>query len=114
MIERGQVWVSAHHLGAIDREDAPPVDLSQYLALQPAWKADAACRDADLDDFFADEDETVRVGKALSLCQSCPVVEECLEHAMSTPGPTFGVWGNTTARQRRALRRRAKTEGDAA
>lgn len=114
MTTRGAAWVSADRLGVEEDPSPPPVDLSAYLAMQPAWKSEAACREADLDDFFADESDTVRVGRALSLCRDCPVIEECLAQAMGTPGPTYGVYGGTTARQRRAMRREAKAKGEAA
>ena len=36
----------------------------------------------------------------------CPVKQECLEYALQVPGPTVGVWGGTTERERRAIKRK--------
>jgi WhiB family redox-sensing transcriptional regulator len=41
---------------------------------------------------------------ALRLCAACQVVEECLAHALDAGEQ--GIWGGTTARQRRAMRRK--------
>lgn len=35
----------------------------------------------------------------------CPVREECLNYAIQLPGPSFGVWGGKTERERRAIKR---------
>lgn len=52
--------------------------------------------------FFA---ETVR-GQvaAASVCSACPVKRECLTHALEQE-IEYGVWGGSTGRQRRELRR---------
>lgn len=43
------------------------------------------------------------VRQAKAVCEQCPVREECLEHALTTP-ETFGVWGGKSERERRAIR----------
>jgi WhiB family redox-sensing transcriptional regulator len=45
----------------------------------------------------------VRVAKAI--CQSCPVMEECLAYAHKH-NIKFGVWGGTTEGERRVLRQK--------
>lgn len=48
------------------------------------------------------------LGPAKALCRQCPLQVPCLEYAvtqLSTFEDQDGVWGGTTARQRRALRR---------
>lgn len=54
------------------------------------------------------------VAVQIATCTQCPVREACLAHALAheTPGnknlaKRQSVWGGTTARQRRALRRAA-------
>jgi WhiB family redox-sensing transcriptional regulator len=39
------------------------------------------------------------------------VREECLDYALAT-GQKFGVWGGTSERERRALRRLRRSSGD--
>ena len=55
-----------------------------------------------VDLFYADEtDEPEKVAHALSICNDCPVQEQCLDANMSE---RHGIWGGTTESQRRALR----------
>ncbi|MFF4385566.1 WhiB family transcriptional regulator [Streptomyces sp. NPDC001552] len=61
---------------------------------QPGERIDPSPRDA---------------GHAKGLCNSCPFIAECLEWALDT-GELYGVWGGTTAYERRALlRKRGKS-----
>jgi WhiB family redox-sensing transcriptional regulator len=70
------------------------------------WFDDAACRDTDTTVFFPTSD--AQAAEAKAICASCPVREECLEHALETR-PADGVWGGLTATERhRVLRRRQK------
>jgi hypothetical protein len=70
----------------------------------------AACRGADLaiflpGDAFDDdnEDDEHPSKEALSYCLRCPVLADCLTHAVALD--LSGVWGGTTEYQRRQLRR---------
>lgn len=65
------------------------------------WTADAACRDADTDLFF--DERSIQRHQALALCNVCPVRADCLDYAVDTHQD--GIWGGTTERQRRAIRR---------
>nr|WP_093656935.1 WhiB family transcriptional regulator [Streptomyces wuyuanensis] len=65
------------------------------------WREHAACRKHDPALFHPTTGESSNHAKRI--CTSCPVRTECLEHAI-TYGET-GVWGGTTAGQRRAIRR---------
>lgn len=76
------------------------------------WQERAACRDMSLDLFFGPDGErpTVRrerERRALEVCARCPVVAECLEHAMALP-ENHGVWGGTTEHDRAERRRRER------
>jgi WhiB family redox-sensing transcriptional regulator len=75
------------------------------------WKADAACRDEDPDLFFPERGESLAAPKAV--CSRCPVREACLECALDT-GQKFGVWGGTSERDRRRLRRQRRKGSEAA
>ena len=70
-----------------------------------AWQERGACREADPETFYSPETERgprrrAREAAAKSLCARCPVVQECLEHALTVREP-YGVWGglNTTERE---------------
>jgi WhiB family redox-sensing transcriptional regulator len=71
-----------------------------------AWVQRANCIGIDADLFFPDRGEPTRHAKAV--CAGCEVREECLDYALST-GQKFGVWGGTSERERRALRRLRRT-----
>jgi WhiB family redox-sensing transcriptional regulator len=47
------------------------------------------------------------VGLAVDTCRRCPFIRECREYALDQPG-LHGIWGGTTVRQRRNLRRARK------
>lgn len=66
------------------------------------WHADAACRGVDPDLFFPERGESTREAK--EICGICPVRRVCLEHAL-THGERHGIWGGTSERERRSLRR---------
>lgn len=74
--------------------------------LPPDWASDAACKDLEPEEadhlFFPQRGEKGNGGRAL--CRSCSVSEECLELALSQ-GEAFGIWGGTSEKERRVLRR---------
>lgn len=69
------------------------------------WQTDAACKDADAEMFFSN-DENDREA-ALTLCSGCPVRMECLEHALATR-ESYGIWGGTDEHERKRLIRRRR------
>jgi len=75
------------------------------------WRDKAACRDADPELFFpiGTAGPALRqVQEAVRICQTCVTRTQCLTWALEQ-GVTDGVWGGTTADQRRALRQPAVT-----
>lgn len=74
-------------------------------AARPAWHTEALCRGMMVDGrtvFFPGRGENADTQTARSICQGCPVKAECLEAGMMEK---HGVWGGTSERQRRQLRR---------
>jgi WhiB family redox-sensing transcriptional regulator len=74
-----------------------------------SWHDDAACRDADPDLFFpvgTTGPALRRIDEAKQICRACPARTQCLAWALDH-GVTDGVWGGTTADERRAIRRLA-------
>jgi WhiB family transcriptional regulator, redox-sensing transcriptional regulator len=70
-----------------------------------AWRNAAACQTEDPELFFPEgESERYRlqIAAALSVCATCEVVESCLSYALATEQHS-GIWGGTTATQRRDL-----------
>ena len=75
------------------------------VSAQP-WMAQGECRGA-TKAFYPEQHENAREAKVT--CQGCPVRAECLEWAL-TGGPDgsgewFGIWGGTSERERRIIRR---------
>lgn len=71
--------------------------------LEP-WMADAACSRVDPALWFPDKGDG-RSGKhAKAICATCPVVDSCREYALLN-NETFGIWGATSERDRRKLRK---------
>ena len=77
----------------LDQPDRPLAERS--------WQADAACRGADPIDFDIPEGTPV----SRELCQSCPVVEECLGYLLAWPTQA-GYGAGLTETERTALRRK--------
>jgi WhiB family redox-sensing transcriptional regulator len=73
-----------------------------------AWQARAACRGPQAVVFFPPstferkEQKLERESRAKSICRECPVVESCLEFAVSIKEP-HGIWGGRNETERRLL-----------
>ncbi|PZS34648.1 MAG: hypothetical protein DLM59_04325 [Pseudonocardiales bacterium] len=68
------------------------------------WQLLGACRASDSDLFFHPENERGQARErrevaAKAVCDRCPVLERCREHAFSV-GEAYGVWGGTTESER--------------
>jgi WhiB family transcriptional regulator, redox-sensing transcriptional regulator len=62
-----------------------------------AWRSAAACAGLGPELFF---DRSQRsAAEAKRICESCPVVDACAEHAHRT-GEIFGIWGGRTESER--------------
>jgi WhiB family redox-sensing transcriptional regulator len=63
------------------------------------WRVSANCQHSEPDELFV---RGAKQHDAKSVCAGCPVLAECLSHALDNR-IEFGVWGGLTERQRRAL-----------
>ncbi len=70
-----------------------------------SWRQRGACRGLDPDVFYPPSDDEADEAKAI--CATCPVKEPCLEFALDTR-EAEGIWGGTTARERRRLLRQRR------
>lgn len=80
---------------ALDILSAPILD-------ERPWAAFAACAGHEGMAFFP-QNKREEVS-ALAICAACPVVDDCLDHALAT-NERFGIWGGTTEKQRKQLSR---------
>lgn len=67
------------------------------------WAADAACREHPELDWFPQRGTTLGPQKAV--CATCLVRAECLAYALAQGHSVPGVWGGTSDRERRVMRR---------
>lgn len=70
------------------------------------WRTRAACLSADPDLFFptgTGHPSQRQTYEAKAYCRKCPVVEACLESALSM-GEAHGVWGGMSTSERRQHR----------
>jgi len=92
--------------------DAP--DLTTWFAeltRRPPWHASAACRGSGTDAFIIGRGAAAAaMAKARAICDRCTVTVQCLDYALADVD-VVGVWGATTAQQRRQLRRDATNPG---
>lgn len=66
------------------------------------WLNRAACQGMDTNLFFPDKAENE--GPARAVCEECPVVEQCLQHALAQDPNPIGIWGNTNKSERKRIR----------
>lgn len=71
------------------------------------WQWEGACVGAEPSTFFSPESERgprrlARESKAKAFCSQCPVIEACLQHALTVKEP-YGVWGGLTTSERNSL-----------
>lgn len=66
------------------------------------WMKNSACRDAVDIDFFPSSMTTTSAARAVSLCNSCQVQDECLRYAMVND-IEYGIWGGLSPRARREI-----------
>jgi WhiB family redox-sensing transcriptional regulator len=85
----------------------PDIDeIEEYTAMD--WRHRALCRDEDPELFFpigTTGPAVVQIEQAKAVCRRCPVMQSCLEWALSS-GQDSGVWGGLSEDERRALKRR--------
>jgi len=76
------------------------------VAKQHPWMKQAAC--AGKSELFYEEKSRIIIARAKVICESCPVKDPCLDHAMENE--PLGLWGGMTANERRRMRRRTRRE----
>ncbi len=70
-----------------------------------AWRDYAACLTIGPEPFFPEPGQSDLTRAAKRICASCPVTRECLNFAFLI-GADSGIFGGTTAEERRVLLRR--------
>jgi WhiB family redox-sensing transcriptional regulator len=75
------------------------------VAPVPMFDGSQPCAGEDPEVFFPNgRDAYWKVPRAKACCSKCPFVRDCLAHALTND--VQGIWGNTTEKERRRIRRR--------
>lgn len=84
------------------------LDVLADLTRKPAWMADGLCREPAYSDvsWFPERGGDSATPKAV--CGRCAVRGECLDYALAGDD-RHGIWGGTSERERRRLRREGQT-----
>ncbi len=93
-------------------DEAPPEpayelpDLRLPAGTDLSWQDAGTCRRPDYPTwlFFPGRGDTETTRRAKDACARCPVIDACLDFALTT-GQKHGIWGGTAERERRGLRR---------
>lgn len=78
-----------------------PSDRSSDRSDGASWRSVAACKGTDPGVFVVDIPRS-NVKRAKTICARCSVLADCLRYAVDNP-ELVGVFGGTTARERRAM-----------
>ena len=82
--------------------------IAAVAANRPAWHADALCREHPEVSWFVERGEPLEPAK--DICSRCLVLAECTSWALDQDQSLAGIWGGTTAPQRKRMRAaRART-----
>ena len=84
--------------------------VDMLILIAERWVQQARCSQAGVDReaFYAGrQTRREEVRAALALCTGCPVRGNCLQNAVDN-NDAWGIWGGTTATQRRSMRRRGR------
>lgn len=74
------------------------------------WQSRARCVEVDPEIFFPERGGSSKAARAV--CNECTVRQECLLYALANR-EQFGIWGGTSERERRRLRRLAPSRSRA-
>lgn len=91
----------------------PPAPLRLDTISQAAWRREAACRMPDVPVwiFFPGRGDVETTEAAKAVCDRCASRSDCLEAHLFEK---FGIWGGTTERERRRIRRERGLDDDQA
>lgn len=97
----------------IDIPPAHSAHLRQASVTAPdlSWRDLGACQGMPTDLFFPQRGDLTEYAK--EICRGCVVRAQCLEYALEN-FEMFGIWGGTSERQRRRMRRARRLRAEIA
>jgi WhiB family redox-sensing transcriptional regulator len=100
----------------LNHTSAPWADGRQFslhweaVLTDTSWQDKGRCAEVDPEAWFPEKGGSAAPAK--KICRGCPVVQECLEYAL-TNDIVWGIWGATSPKERRRLRRSRAQEAAA-
>jgi WhiB family transcriptional regulator, redox-sensing transcriptional regulator len=85
------------------------IEYPSLVDSRSAWMRFAACRSAPTSDFFPAMMSDVGAARAVSICNRCPVQDECARYAIVN-NIEYGIWGGLSPRARREIASSAKKQ----
>ena len=82
----------------------PPPTHAAISADNPRWMEAGSCASVGSDLWFPEMGGATKQAKLI--CHGCPVRVECLDYALEH-NEVFGIWGEMSTHERRALRKSA-------
>lgn len=82
-----------------------------FVPERPAWQDQGACVGEDPGLFYPAPWEAQKLAAARSICERCPVTEECLAYALDNH-EDYGVWAGTTQRDRKRIHKRMRQNSE--
>lgn len=78
------------------------------------WQLHGSCRGKDSDVFYHPDGERGRAraqreNRAKAICNACPVLNSCREHALKVAEP-YGIWGGLSESERQMFLRNKKRQ----
>lgn len=98
-------WGEQAHLPSVELPPRRLVIVPEPVDPPLVWRDLASCLGVDGDLFFPARGEPTDEAKAI--CAGCIVREDCLEYALTTK-QYHGIWGGTSERERKRLRKARK------
>jgi len=89
------------------RTNSPYNKLPAPIYENYSWQERAKCRGESTELFFLPynartTEKKKRIMAAKAVCNGCPVIQECLDFALSTEEP-YGVWGGKSEEERNQI-----------
>ncbi len=85
-----------------------PQSIHPRITPDEAWRVQAACRDhPNGDQLFFPPGPDPDYEPAKAVCRRCPVMADCLTHALAA-GERHGCWGGRTPKERERIARRRR------
>lgn len=73
------------------------------MASEQSWARHAACKGTPTELFYPPPDDVLRLRRAKTICLTCTVRAQCLDHALHHE--PYGIWGGLSQRELRQRRR---------